>query len=364
MPESYPLLRFHWRLLQGGERAQDSMVALAQKKRTGLPELDRQTAFCQQAEACGMDSLLTAFGHYMPDSIVLATALGMMTDRIRFMIAYRAGTISPTLFVQQINTLSSFVQGRVCLNMVAGFLPEELGAYGDFLSHDARYERLAEFLHICNALWQDDEGVNFEGQFYRIENGRLNSRFVSSQRRAPEILVGGNSLTARDVAIQEGDCWLRFPDLPEKLRPLIQPVLQSGKTVGLRLAVIARPTRREAVEAAEALLAQAKQTQDDQKNRKLVQQTDAESFQSTFALSEQQEWLTPWLWTGAAQTHGPACIALVGTPHEVAEAIIAYKAIGVSQFVFSGWPKLEEMQYFSQEVLPLIRQKERAFMAA
>jgi len=48
----------------------------------------------------------------------------------------------------------------------------------------------------------------------------------------------------------------------------------------------------------------------------------------------------------------------------VASAILEYKKIGVSQFIFSGWPKLDEMVYFGRAVLPLIRQKEQEMFSA
>ncbi|HEY7547022.1 MAG TPA: alkanesulfonate monooxygenase, partial [Blastocatellia bacterium] len=67
---------------------------------------------------------------------------------------------------------------------------------------------------------------------------------------------------------------------------------------------------------------------------------------------------TPTLWTGAVRYYGSPAIALVGTPEEIASAIIEYKKTGITQFIFSGWPKLDEMIYFGKEVLPLIRRKE------
>ena len=39
--------------------------------------------------------------------------------------------------------------GRVSLNIVAGHSPDEQRYYGDFLTHDERYERTDEFLTIC-----------------------------------------------------------------------------------------------------------------------------------------------------------------------------------------------------------------------
>ena len=35
-----------------------------------------------------------------------------------------------------------------------------------------------------------------------------------------------------------------------------------------------------------------------------------------------------------------------------------YRRIGVSQFLFLGWPDLEEMTFFGREILPLIRRAE------
>ena len=66
----------------------------------------------------------------------------------------------------------------------------------------------------------------------------------------------------------------------------------------------------------------------------------------------------PTLWTGAVRVQGPTAIALVGSLEEIASTILDYKAIGISQFILSGWPKLEEMVYFGQAVLPVIRKKE------
>jgi alkanesulfonate monooxygenase len=56
--------------------------------------------------------------------------------------------------------------------------------------------------------------------------------------------------------------------------------------------------------------------------------------------------------------YGSSSITLVGSPEELADALLAYKAIGVTQFIISGWPKLEEMMIFGREVMPLVRSRE------
>lgn len=356
-------LRFHWRLPQGGEREAASRAFLTSLAETGLPDLEAQTQFCCMAEDCGIDSLLTDFGWVKPDSILLSAALGMATKKIKFIAAYRSGLMSPTTFVQQLNTLSALINGRFSLNIVAGHSPQEQRYFGDFLAHDERYARTEEFLAICHAFWRREGDVNFKGKYYQIEQGKLNTPFVSPERTSPEIYIAGNSSQAMRVALSQGTCWMRIADSPQRMRSEIQPVLEQGKEIGIRLAVITRPTRDEAVRAAYALIEGTDVGFNDLgKEKDFVRKSDSISIDATYKLAE-TEWLTPWLWTGAVRSHGAPAIAMVGTPDEIASALMDYRSIGVSQFILSGWPKLEEMIYFGREVIPLVRRIERAQQA-
>src|ERR1700704_4640353 len=210
-------LRFHWRLPLGGESSGVTMASQNQMPAIGLPDLAQQIHFCRQAEECGIDSLLTDFGFAKPDSILLAAALGMATVKVKFIVAYRSGLLSPTTFVQQLNTLSALIQGRFSLNIVAGYSPEEQRSYGDFLSHDERYERTDEFLSICHAFWKRNGAVNFAGKYYQIENGKLSTPFVSADRKSPEIFIAGSSPPAQELALRQGTCWMRLAGPPQRI---------------------------------------------------------------------------------------------------------------------------------------------------
>ncbi len=119
-------------------------------------------------------------------------------------MAYRSGLLQPSTFVQQLNTLSGLIQGRVAVNIVAGSSTEEQRGYGDFLDHDDRYARTEEFLAICKAFWSGPDEVDFEGKYYRVERGRLNTPFTASDRAAPEIYVSGHSPQAEHLALSRG----------------------------------------------------------------------------------------------------------------------------------------------------------------
>ena len=172
-------LQFHWRLIEGGETRANTVHVLRDAPEKALPDLPAQIQFCREAEQCGIDSLLVDINFGKPDPITLALALCKATTTMKFMVACRPGLMSPTLFVQQVNTFSALMPGRISLNIVAGHSPQEQQYYGDHLTHDERYARMDEFLTICHAFWREDGPVNFHGKYYTIEDGRLNTPFVS-----------------------------------------------------------------------------------------------------------------------------------------------------------------------------------------
>jgi alkanesulfonate monooxygenase len=351
-------LRFHWRLLQRGEHQGVTRAGQTDSMEAGLPDLPAQVDFCRQAEESGIDSLLVDMNFAKPEPMMLATALGVKTRAVTFMVAIRSGVISPTLFTQQVNTLSALTNGRVNLNVVAGHSPDEQRFYGDWLSHDERYARTAEFLEVCHGLWKKNGGVNFRGNYLQVEDARINTPFVSPSRTAPEIFIGGNSDQARDLAQRYGTCWMRLGDAPANVANAAGTMLSAGKELGLRLSIICKNTREEALQAAQELVSSAEvKPRNSAEETRFVRESDSHSIRKQYAVAE-SEWLTPWLWTGAVRTHGAPSIAIVGTPSTVASAMLEYKRAGVTHFILSGWPKLEAMTRFGREVIPLVRELE------
>src|SRR5215471_10569421 len=263
-------LRFHWSLSQVGDKFRRANATADMK---GLFSLETQIEFCHAAEECGIDSLLMAFGFTRPYPMALATALGMHTNRIKFMIACRPGVMSPTVFVQQINTVSALTNGRVHINIVTGHSPHELRYYGDSLEHDQRYARTDEFLDVCRAFWGRNGEVNFQGKYYDIQNGRLNTPFVSPERSSPEIFLGGNSEQAEQLAIKHANCLWRFADSPDNLRSRIPEITRHGVEVGLLVSMLVRPTRAAAVHDAYAMVRSLTEKQPKEIGKEFAQRT-------------------------------------------------------------------------------------------
>ncbi|HEX2163598.1 MAG TPA: LLM class flavin-dependent oxidoreductase [Thermoanaerobaculia bacterium] len=349
-----PPLRIHWRLPLN----EDAPPGSVEGARPDLPAL---VAFCRLAERSGIDSLLLACGAALPDPVPLAAALGPATERVRFLLAHRPGLVSPTLFVQQVNTVAALAGGRVSLNLVIGHSEREQRAYGDTLPHDARYRRADELLAVCRALWEGRE-VDFAGEHLRVERARLALPFAG-ERGAPEIYLSGSSEEARAVARRHADCWLTLGKPPVEVAAEAAPLVAAGVEVGMRLSLVLRPRRADAVRAAYELAGGGDAAW---VRRVFVEGSVAEGVGEAFARAGERDgdWFPPCGWRGLVAARGPSAIALVGSPEDVAAAILAYRDAGVSQLIFSGWPSAATLELFAAEVLPRVRAGEAAGAAA
>lgn len=357
-------LKFHWMLPKGGEVTKGAPQTAQEAARYRIqsthdsslavrPDMEGWGYFARRAEAAGIDSILISFSRYEPDPLIVSCALGRATTKLKFIAAYRTGLIEPTIFIQQVNTLSALIDGRLSLNIVAGSSKEEQHGYGDFLAHDERYARAEEFLAVCHSFWRNRDEVNFSGKYYRVEKGKLHTPFVAADRSAPEIYVSGHSEPSARLACSQGSSWLRVVDTPEKLEPAVARARACGIAVCLRMCLVCRPTRAEAIQVVEDLLP------DDQAENTVKLKDDSQMYQEARTVANDTYWLNDSIWTGFVPHYGPVWTTLLGSPEELAQAFLRYKQIGVTEFIISGWPEVDEMVNFGREVLPLVREAER-----
>ncbi len=342
----------------GMQTAQETSRVLTTKSASpcARPDMEGWLQFAQAAEESGIESVLQSFSRYEPDTIVVACAVGRATSKLKFIVAYRSGLMQPTTFVQQINTLSGMIDGRVALNIVAGSSTEEQRGYGDYLEHDERYARAEEFLAICHAFWRNESDVDFNGDYFRVEQGRIHTPYQAAERKGPEVYVSGHSEQAESLVLSQGSCWVRLIDTPEKLAPLVARTRERGVEICLRLGLICRPTREEAIRVAEAMLPAE---EIGKQERGILTRSDSQTLQGALKTADNVGWMNDNLWAGLVPYYGSSAITMLGSPQEIADAILAYRRIGVTQFIISGWPKLDEMLIFGRDVLPLVRKAEQ-----
>jgi alkanesulfonate monooxygenase len=198
-------LKFHWflptygdsrNIVGGGHGAPES--AARRDRAATLPYLNQVAT---AAEDMGFEGALTPTGLWCEDAWLSTAALLQTTRRLKFLVAFRPGLMSPTLSAQMAATFQNQSNGRLLLNVVTGGEPREQKALGDFLTKDERYARCDEFLTIVRRLWEHGDPFDFEGTHLKIEQARLQS----VPTPVPALYFGGSSAAAGPVAAEHAD---------------------------------------------------------------------------------------------------------------------------------------------------------------
>jgi alkanesulfonate monooxygenase len=355
-------LRFHWFLPTNGDSR--DIVGGGHGVATGTAGTIRAASLAylgqvaRSAEQLGFEAALTPTGAWCEDAWLVTAMLTEVTQRLRFLVAFRPGLISPTLSAQMAATFQRHSNGRLLLNVVTGGESAEQRAYGDFLDKEQRYARCDEFLDIVTRLWRG-ETVTHHGDHLQVEGAGL----ATLPDPVPDLYFGGSSGPAGPVAARRTDVYLTWGEAPaavdSKLRWMDALAREAGRTLryGIRLHVISRDTADEAWRQAGRLIdgvdeAMVRRVQEN------LDRSESEGLRRMRELhggSRDNLEVSPNLWAGVGLVRGGAGTALVGSHTEVADRIEEYARLGLSEFILSGYPHLEEAYWFGEGVLPILQ---------
>ncbi|WP_037908702.1 LLM class flavin-dependent oxidoreductase [Actinacidiphila yeochonensis] len=329
---------------------------------TGWGTLDFATDLALAAERHGWGGALIGAGWGRPDTFTVATALAARTTTFQPLVAVRPGYWQPAHFAAAAATLDHLSQGRLLVNVVSGL--DHAGAYGDGEAEQPRrYDRTREFLRLVRRLWTR-ENVTFRGGFYTVEDSTLNPRpYGAEHGRTPRLYFGGASAAAEQVAAAEADVQLFWGEpldgVAERISRLRELSASLGREhapleFGLRVTTLVRDTSEEAWRDAEqkvaAMAGRADSTMTDERRR-------AVGEQRLYDLARRGDVLDSCLYTAPARLGGGGAGStwLVGSPDEVAAALRAYRALGVTHFVLSDTPYRSEIARVGDQLLTLLQ---------
>jgi len=311
----------------------------------------------QAADELGYHGVLVPCGKTCEEPYIVASSLIDATKNLRFLIATKPTSMSPTFAARLASSLDRLSGGRFYLNVVVGGDPEELAGDGVFLDHDARYRQAAEFFQVWKSVLSGRK-EDFEGEFITVKGAE--HLLPPVQQPYPKLFFGGSSDIAHQTVAENFDAYLTWAeplaDVKAKIADVRQRAEAKGRTLnyGLRAHIIVRETEDEAWAAADHLISRL--------DRETIQsaQDHFATFQSVgqqrmSALSARSDLrVGPNLWAGVGLARGGAATALVGTPQQVADRIKEYQDLGIENFVFSGYPHLEESYRVAESLFPLL----------
>src|SRR5277367_263132 len=118
---------FLWFLPTGGD---GRYLGTATGARTITHRYLREIA--QAADRLGYYGVLLPTGRGCEDAWTVASSIVTHTERLRFLVAVRPGTILPSEAARQTSALDRLSGGRLALNVVVGGRPNELAGDGIF----------------------------------------------------------------------------------------------------------------------------------------------------------------------------------------------------------------------------------------
>jgi probable F420-dependent oxidoreductase len=246
---------------------------------------------------------------YEPLSVL--NFLAACTKRIRLgmsvlIVPYR----EPVYAAKVLATIDALSGGRLIVGAGAGWMAEEFSALG-LTNYAERGAVTTEYLRLFKELWTK-EAPEFHGKYAEVSGIGFEPKPM--QQPHPPIWIGGHSDAALKRVAFVGDGWM-----PIGLRPpsLLQPAQMTEKIARLRTLL-----------------------------------RDANRDESAVTIS----FSAPILVTKAPASPRPL---MQGSPHEIADDIRCYQAIGVQSFNLgligsTVNEQAEAMEQFSREVVPLV----------
>ena len=311
--------------------------------------------FTRLHEQWDYDFVLVGYYASAAEGFGIALYAADHTERIKFLIAHRPGSVAPALAARQIATFDQLTQGRMSLHVIAGTSDQDQASEGDFLPKNDRYRRAGEYLEVMRKMWTSDSPFNHRGEFYRVEGAYSDIKPISS--RTP-----GCSLAAR----RKARCrWA--PNIATCSRSSANRLRRRkpGSTI-----FAAAPLHSDAVPISTCRYAPSWRITRVRPGTKpsacwptssgktgAAPQPSNHSSERLLSYAERADVHDERLWMGIARATGAPgnTSCLVGTPEQVAAAVLKYYRLGIPSFLLRGFENPQDTVAIGRDLIPLIR---------
>ncbi len=343
---------------------------------------DYLARFAQAHEAAGFDRVLIGYGATGPDGFAVAAHVLYATRTLKVLIAHRPGFVAPTLVARKLATLDQLTGGgRVAIHHITGGDELDQKRDGDFADHDRRYARTAEFMTLLRRELTETTPFDYDGEFYRVHGAYSSVRPPAG--RIP-LFFGGASAAAIRVGAEHADVYMLWGEpvvqIAERIAQIRAAAARHGRTVRFSLSVrpIVAGTEESAWQRADEIRVATEQRVAEAgaargQAAQLTGRTDPVLRGRMFGFRESssvgserlqqqgadREVHDERLWYGVTKLTGPGgnSTALVGTPGQVADALMAYRRAGVDTVLIRGFDPLNDVVDWGRELVPVLREQ-------
>ncbi|OTG95676.1 dimethylsulfone monooxygenase SfnG [Acinetobacter sp. ANC 3832] len=324
---------------------------------------DYNVRLAQAAEKSGFEYALTQIrftagygADNQHESVSFSHGLLAKTEKLKVIAAILPGPWKPALAAKQLATIDHLTNGRIAINVVSGWFRGEFDAIGEpWPEHDQRYVRSEEFIRTLKGVWTTDN-YSFDGEYYQFKDYTLKPKPL--QKPHIEIFQGGSSRAARDMASRVSDWYFTNGNTPAEIKKQIDDIREKAKAnnhqvkIGVNAFIIARNTEEEAKQVLQAII--------DGANIEAVHAFGDATREAGASSKEGEGNWAKSTFEDLVQYNDGFRTNLIGTPQQIAERIVELKEVGVDLILSGFLHFIEEVEYFGERVLPLVRQLEEA----
>ena len=252
---------------------------------------------------------------------------------------------NPVTASKQITTAHHIGQGRLGLNIVCGWNPDEFNMLGVTLEErENRYAQGQEWLDILRSTWQE-EPFNYNGRYYQVKGTKLYPKPYGSH--LPSILCAGYSEQGRTCAAKNADIMFtaireNLDEAPANISALKTLAASYNRQIGVftNVSIVCRPTQKEA---------------EDYFHYYAIENADKEAVENmvvgrgldkTGVTEEQRQRFR----RHAASGNG--ALPIVGNPDQVVSIMKRLYGYGISALAMGFANYIDHLPYFKNEVLP------------
>jgi len=317
------------------------------------------TQYARAHDEAGFDLALVGYSSSSAEGFLVALHAAAHTKKLGYLVAHRPGFVAPTLMARKIATFDHLTDGRLAVHIITGKTDEEQHGDGDFSPKVERYKRAAEYLELMKLTWASEQPFDFAGEFYQVKGAASDVRPL--QQPHPLLFFGGASDGALEMGAKLCDVYAIYAEplksTRERIASFRAQAAAFGRVPGFNVSLrpIIAPTEGEAWDKANRILAQMTGKKGWSRQEGAAGPVDnAGKRLMSFAdqdIHDERLWMPIARVTGALGN--TSC--LVGTPEQVAEAILKYYVLGVDSFLIRGFDPFNDTVEFGRELIPRVK---------
>lgn len=321
---------------------------------------DYLTKFARAHDDAGFDLALVGYTSSSAEGFLVALHAAAHTKQLGYLVAHRPGFVAPTLMARKIATFDHLTNGRLAVHIITGKTDDEQQGDGDFSPKVERYKRAAEYLELMKLTWASEQPFDFSGEFYKVKGASSDVRPL--QQPHPLLFFGGASEGALEMGARLCDVYAIYAEplksTRERIASFRSQAARYGRTPGFNVSLrpVIAATEGAAWDKANRILAAMTGKKGWSRQEGAAGPVDnAGKRLMGFAL--EQDVHDERLWMPIARVTGALgnTSCLVGTPEQVAEAILRYYTLGVDSFLIRGFDPFNDTVEFGRELIPRIK---------